>query len=102
MSKKNDGGQAFPCMYPNADNLGMTLRDYFAAAALRGMMCAWKEQDCALLSERNQLSSAARMFAAAIDALGEDGEEFLATSCYSVADAMLAARSKPQRKDGDE
>lgn len=37
--KAKDGGQAFPCARPElgwAD--GMTLRDYFAAAALQGML----------------------------------------------------------------
>jgi hypothetical protein len=39
----NDGGAAFPMGYHpegnNADHFGMTLRDYFAAAALQGF-CA--------------------------------------------------------------
>lgn len=42
----NDGGQAFPCagvLYPDgsvwdAGSNGMTLRDYFAAKAMQGLM----------------------------------------------------------------
>lgn len=32
-----DGGNAFPAMYPNAHNTGMSLRDYFAAKAMQGI-----------------------------------------------------------------
>ena len=50
MSEINDGGPAFPCMPPKQDigvgqasgypdpESGMTLRDYFAAAALQGIL----------------------------------------------------------------
>ena len=36
----NDGGPAFPTMDPNEHYrlMGMTLRDYFAAAALQGIL----------------------------------------------------------------
>jgi hypothetical protein len=38
----NDGGPAFPMGYHpegnNADHFGMSIRDYFAAAALQGLM----------------------------------------------------------------
>jgi hypothetical protein len=36
----NDGGPAFPTMDPNEHYrlMGMTLRDYFAAAALKGIL----------------------------------------------------------------
>ncbi len=37
----NDGGPAFPRLYPRSDddgNYGMTLREYFAAAAMAGML----------------------------------------------------------------
>ena len=39
MIETKDGGSAFPLSGPltTSDNLGMTLRDYFAAAALSGM-----------------------------------------------------------------
>jgi hypothetical protein len=67
----NDGGPAFPMGYHpegnNADHFGMTLRDYFAAAALQG---------CLASIQPNQLWS------------GDD----VAVTCYRTADAMLKAR----------
>ena len=37
----NDGGPAFPRSHDDVgSNTGMTLRDYFAAAALQGMLAA--------------------------------------------------------------
>ena len=66
----NDGGQAFP--FRDADGEGgfmtfpgMTLRDYFAAAAMQGMLAS------------------------------PDGDRHIeryAASAYQIADAMLAAR----------
>jgi hypothetical protein len=68
----NDGGPAFPTpdVYPpngqiQFGSFGMTLRDYFAAAALQGM-----------LSDPDR---------------GGAGSEF-AQAAYSCADAMLKAR----------
>jgi hypothetical protein len=70
----NDGGPAFPCEEQIRCNgevcdirkfTGMTLRDYFAAAALQGM-----------LSDSDG---------------GGSGSEF-AQAAYSCADAMLKAR----------
>jgi len=63
----NDGGPAFPTMDPNEHYrlMGMTLRDYFAAAALQGM-----------LSDSN---------------IGGSDSQF-AESAYAYADAMLKAR----------
>ena len=63
----NDGGPAFPNVpsdpqYSNWDT-GMTLRDYFAAAALQGM-----------------------------NLNGEFTAKTYATYAYSIADAMLKAR----------
>lgn len=80
MSKINDGGSAFPhpddqmnhnsCWIPH-ENRGMSLRDYFAAKAMQGLMGrAW-------------------------DAEKFTGEELLqiwARSAYASADAMLKAR----------
>ncbi len=67
----NDGGPAFPMGYHpegnNADHFGMTLRDYFAAAALQGLMAS-----------RNFL------------------DEYDGPYVYEIADAMLKAReAKP-------
>ena len=67
----NDGGQAFPRAVQFDDAFihghGMTLRDYFAAAALQGLLSSMKP---------NQLWC------------GED----VAVTCYRTADAMLKAR----------
>ncbi len=70
-----DDGLAFPC--PETDHNfyqpGMSLRDYFAAAALTGMM--------ANPNRKNNSSALATMHA---------------TEAYEIADAMLAARkAKP-------
>ena len=67
----NDGGQAFPRAVQFDDAFinghGMTLRDYFAAAALQGLLAS---------IQPNQLWS------------GDD----VAVTCYRTADAMLKAR----------
>jgi hypothetical protein len=76
----NDGGPAFPCVYYSEPigsigpqltiKGGMTLRDYFAAAALQGLM--------AKMEPENQL------------------EHHIAKWSYEAADAMLKAReAKP-------
>ena len=72
----NDGGQAFPCIYYSEPigsigpqltiKGGMTIRDYFAAAALKGQ---------------------AHRFAHP-----HEHRELLAQDCYDIADAMLKAR----------
>ena len=77
MNQINDGGPAFPHLEttsrgePYHDHLGMTLRDYFAAAALQGLLCngggpSW------------------------------DGD---AKNAYQAADAMLKAREKAWDKE---
>ncbi len=63
----NDGGPAFPTPVGIQHNDGMTLRDYFAAAALQGLMAS-----------RNFL------------------DEYDGQYVYEIADAVLKAReSKP-------
>jgi hypothetical protein len=66
----NDGGPAFPNVPPDSQyskwDMGMTLRDYFAAAALKGQ---------------------AHRFAHP-----HEHRELLAQDCYDIADAMLKAR----------
>ena len=66
----NDGGPAYPMGYHpegnNADHFGMTIRDYFAAAALKGQ---------------------AHRFAHP-----HEYRELLAKDCYDIADAMIKAR----------
>lgn len=84
MSKANDGGPAFPVTrpvrkpgdaqygYPDGVESGISLRDYFAGLALASSdwesTLGWTKTDAVLMH---------------------------AKSCYRMADAMLAARSKP-------
>lgn len=75
---KETGGQAFPCLERNGNGLdltdaGMTLRDYFAAKAMQGLIgCPdWRES----MDEHN-------------------ASDFTAFSAYVMADAMLKARKK--------
>lgn len=63
----HDGGPAFP-VPDRGVTRGMTLRDYFAAAALQGMLANAKP--------------------------GDGTPEEFAADAYSFADAMLAARRK--------
>ena len=77
MKKINDGGRAFPWCGDLNDcptiNLGMTLRDYFAAKAMQGMFAADTVESFMPI-------------------------EIKAAAAYQMADAMLAAReqSEPQ------
>jgi hypothetical protein len=82
VSKPNNGGPAFPVYkYVNADGktftsepTGMTLRDYFAAAALRGLLADGVDQADSLYGTVDDITRVA----------------------YIYADAMLAARgAKP-------
>jgi hypothetical protein len=77
MSNTNTGGPAFPGPYLNdkgvleavAKQGGMTLRDYFAATALQGLITGtsmWREED----------------------------DIYLARAAYGLADAMLEAREE--------
>jgi len=72
----NNGGPAF--MIPGGGCLatGMTLRDYFAAAALTGI--------CAHPTAIKQ----------GMEQTGDEAPQFAADSAYEVADAMLAARKE--------
>jgi hypothetical protein len=84
MSKPDDGGQAFPSLDVFTNRYGevcsqqldgMTLRDYFAAQAITGLLARnWAD-------------------------LSKDKPDYMhklwATAAYDMADAMLAARSKP-------
>ena len=71
MSNTKTGGAAFPCdlaMYDKevVDTMqGMTLRDYFAAKAMQGMM---------------------------VDGIHENDFAWASAQAYKVADAMLKAR----------
>lgn len=62
MNNTNTGGPAFPSPYD--DDEGMTLRDYFAAKAMQGMMVDVEQPRC----------------------------EYIAKVAYQMADAMLKAK----------
>ena len=76
MSKENNGGPAFPVEYiamdscgnerVQAQDFGMSLRDYFAAKAMQGLIAAGRYEDYALMVKR----------------------------AYEIADAMLSAREE--------
>ena len=75
---KDTGGSAFPAPFWSNEKMryldeGMTLRDYFAAQALTGIIAGWNvnSPDCTF----NPPAFAAR--------------------AYIVADAMIAERNKP-------
>ncbi|MEG5583354.1 hypothetical protein DEO48_10730 [Enterobacter sp. CGMCC 5087] len=77
MSKKNDGGYAFPMEATDATawrdcNQGMTLRDYFAAKALSGWLASYPESCTHPIVAGNA--------------------DEVAKHSYMLADAMLRAR----------
>ena len=77
MSKQDNSGPAFPRDHASDGHNGMTLRDYFAAKALAGMLSD-HTTDCDYR-------------------VGETYEEFataVAESAYIFADAMLKARTE--------
>ena len=77
MSKIDDGGSAFPFGdYQNGGEQGMTLRDYFAAAALQAIVSNFQPQEVADIA-----SGAIRL----------DGTP---KAAYTIADAMIAARKE--------
>jgi hypothetical protein len=73
MSNTNTGGPAFPGLHPSAEcryqDEGMTLRDYFAAKAMQGLLSS--------LPHDHTFDAKAR-----------------AASAFSLADAMLRAREE--------
>lgn len=71
---KETGGQAFPTPENWQLGGGMTLRDYFAAKALSGMLA-----DPAVGTSHKS---------------PQEGAAALANVCYMLADAMLAERAK--------
>ena len=73
MSKIDEGGAAFPHGDPtHGGDLGMSLRDYFAAAALQGMM-----------GNRSLVDTFS-------------GHAVMAEKSYFLADAMIEARKETQ------
>lgn len=71
MSKKNDGGPAFPHDGQANYTGGMSLRDYFAAKAMQGWLASFSGEN------------------------GWPGKHLLsmASDFYAMADAMLEARN---------
>jgi hypothetical protein len=86
MNNTNTGGPAFPTTKPlehwGDPNQGMTLRDYFAAKAMQGIICAPNAD--------NDTAPAVYLS----DGLGfSDGMRGrIAVAAYAMADAMLKAR----------
>jgi hypothetical protein len=91
MNERKDGGPAFPGNPHHIDNVpdpktggtvatiyasqqGMTLRDYFAAKAMQGMLANTDDSDA-------RLHEQGRLF------------PILARNAYEIADSMLKARS---------
>ena len=76
MSEIDDGGAAFACASENFVNTGMTLRDYFAAAAMQSL--------------------APNVFGDA-QKYGRDPKKALiqlVDGSFAIADAMIAARKE--------
>ena len=106
MSKIDDGGAAFPdpCgahsgAFPPDCAKGMSLRDYFAAAALQSSIIAsvddkyeWQNVlgDSRFLDEHSRLPSNTKDCWKMI----ESPAQRIAAKCYEMADAMLAARKE--------
>ena len=72
----NNGGPAFPALDARTMLSGMTLRDYFAAKAMQGLL-AGLDRDARRFMERQ-----------------EEPAEAMAKACWTMADAMLEARKK--------
>lgn len=97
---KSDGGSAFPRALPKGEfspddclqiieaHAGMTLRDYFAAAALQAMHGGAAEIFTASLVPPERASPGEER------AYVKQRIAALAGAVYAIADAMLAERSK--------
>jgi hypothetical protein len=72
------GGPAFPANHFDLaqDEQGMTLRDYFAAKALAGMLAGLDRDARRFMEQQSEPAQA------------------MAKACYTMADAMLAERNK--------
>ena len=88
----NDGGPAFPSeQHETQDGTwnqtycpGMSLRDYFAGQAMAGITAGLCANPGVLKDEPYRMR-----------AMGRLGFSDAAKDAYTIADAMLAARSKP-------
>jgi hypothetical protein len=96
-----DGGPAFPVLPPldngaSAPNYpyphdGMSLRDYFAAAALQGTLSDCKNLEAILTALRKPTSPFAFTKS---DVTGDEFMAQIAQNCYQFADAMILEREK--------
>lgn len=76
MKEINDGGPAFPVKAVPENYFGMTLRDYFAAKAMQGMLAdPLTRESCPEGKQDKWIRS-------------------FANACYNFADAMLEARER--------
>lgn len=75
----NDGGSAFPVRGADRIYLGMSLRDWFASAALVG------------ISSKNEHDYGT--------STGNHHYHNMASTAYCLADAMLAERERTMKKD---
>jgi hypothetical protein len=86
MSNTNTGGPAFPIVVGDQMTQGMTLRDYFAAKAMQGLMAMNRAEE--FVDENGD------------EITYEDGSvgtlfvhtDFLVEEAYMIADMMLKAR----------
>jgi hypothetical protein len=75
MENKPNNPDAFPCDNKSEGYTGMSLRDYFATAAMQGMVTKYGKPD-----DYNWQYGT------------EDTHDVLAKKCYKIADAMLKQR----------
>ncbi len=91
MSKKSDGGPAFPAEGPSAgqfENPGMSLHDWFAGQALTGIIAFWETW---ALSEARESDDGSHQF----DEVPKSHWHRRASiSAYHYAAAMIAEREK--------
>lgn len=102
MNKINDGGPAFPAAWANDSDLnaiapngqvcppfssiplpGMSLRDYFAAKALQGLLADPSTNTAINSTDRDFIERERQKFA-----------DLTARAAYRMADAMLRARGE--------
>ena len=96
MSEKiNDGGPAFPLSGPltTSDNLGMTLRDYFATNAMTAIVSLDRtyKAETAEIAYGIYFATHAKTAKVSLD---RTYKAKTAEIAYGIADAMLAARDK--------
>jgi hypothetical protein len=80
-TQQDDGGPAFPFVMPDPSTYhteqGMSLRDYFAAAAMQGILAADVHEGAFEYVDRKEPHS-----------------EWVPPTAYAIADAMIRARNE--------